>query len=212
MPVHEDEHARKSVRRSVKHGTGDHFAGTNSQAGRSANSAYARAEQVGCDRPVAAATLIRSGGEPGAPKQKHDPLKRFAVSILPSRRNFSHDSFLQSLNRWRRISPERFKTVGRVVPSVVGIEGIKTHRRIVATARNAIERLSTKGRVVNTVCEPEEGVSSLSRVPVRIASIRGRDNRLRSGQKHKASEHQRDQKSCNRTAVTEQMAHRISNR
>jgi hypothetical protein len=29
---------------------------------------------------------------------------------------------------------QRFKTVGRVVPSVVGIERIKTHRRIAAAA------------------------------------------------------------------------------
>src|SRR6266550_4955833 len=47
MPVHEDEHARESVRRASEHGTRDHFARTGAQARGGANSAHARAEQVG---------------------------------------------------------------------------------------------------------------------------------------------------------------------
>src|ERR1044071_3237619 len=47
MSLHENEHAGKSVRRAVEHGTGNHFARISSQAGRSPNSAHARAEQIG---------------------------------------------------------------------------------------------------------------------------------------------------------------------
>jgi hypothetical protein len=82
---------------------------------------------------------------------------------------------------------KRLKTLRCVVVAGgVEIEGIKTHRRIVAAGAVAIGRLPTKGRVVNAGCELEERVGSLSRVPVRIAAVRRRANRLRSGQKRKA--------------------------
>src|SRR6266576_130715 len=115
MPVHEDEHPRESIRRAFEHGTRDHFARTGAQTRRGAHSAHVGTEPVECDRLFAKAfwaaragdgrerrnrswaqpsakESVRGGG-PGAPKQKRDPLKRFAVFILPSRRNFSHNSF-----------------------------------------------------------------------------------------------------------------------
>src|SRR4029077_13274626 len=46
MPVHEDEHAGKSVRRSPEHGTGNHFAGASAQTSRSADSTHACIKQI----------------------------------------------------------------------------------------------------------------------------------------------------------------------
>src|SRR5437667_5507369 len=56
MPVHENEHAGKSVRRALEDGTGNHPSGTAAQARRSADPAHARAEPVGAvhlNRPQA---------------------------------------------------------------------------------------------------------------------------------------------------------------
>ena len=46
MPVHENEHARESLRRAPQHGAGDHLTGIDSQTRRVADSPDARTEQV----------------------------------------------------------------------------------------------------------------------------------------------------------------------
>ena len=46
MPVHEDEHVGKSLRRAPQHGTGDHFTRIGAQTRGDPNSAHARAEQI----------------------------------------------------------------------------------------------------------------------------------------------------------------------
>src|SRR5436190_1777345 len=56
------------------------------------------------------------------------------------------------------------------------------------------ERTKSNGRVLHASCATKKGVSSLSRVEARIASVRSWDNRLHCWRKRKADEQQRDEK------------------
>ena len=70
----------------------------------------------------------------------------------------------------------------------------RTERRVVTAVSSFRERICTHSRIVDAGGEAKEGVCPLSGVIAGIASVRGRDNRLRSWQKCKAGEQQWDEK------------------
>src|SRR6202023_2281079 len=91
MPVHENEHAGKSVRRALEDGTRNHFAGIAAQARRGADPAHARAEQIACRRRALRAapyvTLAAAGrasqSEASTVKTFRSSLVTFPFSLLP---------------------------------------------------------------------------------------------------------------------------------
>ena len=84
MPVHENEHARKSARRALEHAAGDHSPRGAAETRRSADSADAGAEQVGsraAPSPDAGSNCWRSR-EGGVPTLSLATC-HFPVSLLP---------------------------------------------------------------------------------------------------------------------------------
>ena len=76
-----------------------------------------------------------------------------------------------------------------------------TSSRVAKAGGGVKERIKANGRVGGAGGETEEGIGFLSRVAVRIASVRCRDNRPRRRRQRKTSQDERDKKE---TAYTPQ--------
>ena len=93
-----------------------------------------------------------------------------------------------------RVVQKRLRADGCVVVAVVIFKRSKTNTHTAAAGCSAEERLRTHGRIPRAAGKVKQGLSSLGRVAVGIASVRRRRHRLRSGQKPKAGEHEQDGK------------------
>jgi hypothetical protein len=76
----------------------------------------------------------------------------------------------------------------------IAAERLVTSSRVMLPRRGSRQGGKTIGRVVDSGCKAEEGISSLSRVGARIAAVRSRDNRSHCGRKPNADEYERDEK------------------
>ncbi|SRR6266478_7659305 len=113
-------------------------------------------------------------------------------------------------SRCRGVVLERFITGARIVRgSAIFKERRKTGGRVKRAGCDINERLVTISRVLLSGCETKKGLSSLSGVPIGVASVRWRTNRLRCGRKREAREHERDEKE---SAPRRRAASRISDR